>query len=275
MIVTPRPYNMSSITYNEKQTLERLLDMSGGHVADFSRRNLGEFVQDAIAVDIFSEIYSAKGDSKANRLRAIWDKEPDSVVAVLLHKLCDYVECLQSKQDSTSAALNKASRKIAERLSSGDTKHHSLREHAKLLRAGNLEESILRLEKSADSDVSQAIGTAKDIIETTCKTILSDRGVEVPRTPKFDWLTKETLKTLNLIPEGISDERAGAKTIKVMLHNLASVAKCLDELRNFYGTGHGRHGRAIGLQSRHAKLAAHASVAFCNFVLNTHSKRSK
>jgi hypothetical protein len=249
--------------------------MSGGHVADFSRRQLGEFVQDAINVDIFSEEYSAKGDSKANRLRAIWDKEPDAVVGALLFKLCEYAACLQTKQDSTSVALNMASRKIAERLSSGETKHHSLKKHARLLRAGSLEEDISRLEKSADSDPSQAIGTAKDLIEATCKTILSDRGVTVLRSPDFDWLTKETLKTLNLVPEGVSDERDGARTIKVLLHNLASVAKRLEELRNLYGTGHGRHGRAIGLQSRHAKLAAHASAAFCNFILNTHSERSK
>jgi hypothetical protein len=261
---------MSSLTYTERKDFESLLDMAGGHVANFSRRDLGEFVKDAISIDIFSEKYSKKGDSKANRLRTVWETEPDFLIGALMHKLCEHVACMETKQDAASHAINAKCLGIAQRLSSAKAQHPSLKEHARRLMAGNLEDQVIRLEKATDTDPSQTIGTAKDLIETTCRTILSERGVIVPRSPDFTWLTKETLKSLRLVPEGIEDARRGANIIKVTLSNLASVSKGVEELRNLYGTGHGKHGRAISLELRHAKLAAQASAAFCDFILNTH-----
>ena len=49
------------------------------------------------------------------------------------------------------------------------------------------------------------IGTAKELMETCCKTILAERGKTHPGTPDIPTLTKETLKEWKLVPEGVPD----------------------------------------------------------------------
>jgi 23S rRNA pseudoU1915 N3-methylase RlmH len=51
-----------------------------------------------------------------------------------------------------------------------------LKEQAKVLNANHLADQIRRLESSVQADPSLAIGTAKELIETCCKTILAERG---------------------------------------------------------------------------------------------------
>jgi hypothetical protein len=56
--------------------------------------------------------------------------------------------------------------------------------------ANHLAEQIRRLESSIETDPSLAIGTAKELIETCCKTILAERGKPVDGTS--DVSTHET-----------------------------------------------------------------------------------
>ena len=81
---------------------------------------------------------------------------------------------------------------------------------------------------------------------------------------------KETLKELQLVPEGIPENARGAKTIKRLLSNLGTIGNGLAELRGLYGTGHGKHGSTIGLSPRHAKLAVGAATTLTTFLYETH-----
>lgn len=127
-----------------------------------------------------------------------------------------------------------------------------------------------RIETSIDTDPWLAIGTAKELVETTCKTILLELG----RTVDKDWdlmeLCKEARKVLKLTPDDIPNTVRAADTVKRLLNNLATVVQGLAELRNPYGTGHGHDGRARGLQPRHARLAAGAASTLALFLLETH-----
>jgi hypothetical protein len=58
--------------------------------------------------------------------------------------------------------------------------------------------------------------------------------------------------------------------IRRLLSNLGTIAQALTELRNSYGTGHGKSVQAKGLTSRHAKLAAGAAIALAVFLFETH-----
>ena len=128
------------------------------------------------------------------------------------------------------------------------------------------------MESAVESDPSLAIGTAKELIETCCKTILAERGKPVIGTPDVSTLTKETLKELKLVPEGIPDAARGADVIKRLLSNLGTIGNGLAELRGLYGTGHGKHGSATGLGSRHAKLAVGAAATLTVFLFETHKE---
>src|SRR5579885_1866568 len=81
---------MSDLTNLEKRTFEHLLGMGSGYVLDFSNGRFDEFVTDTVGRNIYDSKYDGHGTSKANRLRAFWQTEPNYVVAKLMGPLVDY-----------------------------------------------------------------------------------------------------------------------------------------------------------------------------------------
>ncbi len=82
---------MSSLTTPEKTYFERVLDMQGGYVLDFTNATFEQFFQN-YNVDIYNERFAIYGNSKANRMRAFWQLEPDEVVSDVLSELLDLYE---------------------------------------------------------------------------------------------------------------------------------------------------------------------------------------
>jgi hypothetical protein len=146
---------------------------------------------------------------------------------------------------------------------------------AEALDAAWMQKDIQRLENCIDVDPALAIGTAKDLVESCCKSILTARSVAFSSSADLPELTKLLTKELRLVPDAVSNEARGVETIRLILRNLSSLTKYLAELRSLYGTGHGRDGSYRGLQSRHARLAAAAAIAFIDFVSETHRLRSE
>ena len=146
---------------------------------------------------------------------------------------------------------------------------------ADALDAAWMQKEIERLEHSVERDPALAIGTAKELVESCCKSILAKRGIEVSRKADLPELTKALAKELRLVPDGISDAAKGAETVRLILRNLGSLTQYLAELRGLYGSGHGRDGQHRGLEPRHARLAVGAAVAFIDFVTETHYRRSE
>jgi hypothetical protein len=81
---------MSDLSYIEKRRLEKLLQMDGGYVLDFSNRTFAEFVAESTDRDIYDAKYDYASGSKANRLRAFWAQEPNHVVGKLISDLLEY-----------------------------------------------------------------------------------------------------------------------------------------------------------------------------------------
>ena len=135
---------------------------------------------------------------------------------------------------------------------------------------GYVSEQLSRMEEAVVSDPDLAIGTAKEFVETCCRTILEDRGVDISRNLDIPQLTKLTGKELRLTPTDIPEEAKAADKIRRILSNLASITQGIAELRNHYGTGHGRSARGRGLNTRHAKLAVGAATTLGVFLVETH-----
>jgi hypothetical protein len=140
--------------------------------------------------------------------------------------------------------------------------------------AGYVAQQITRMEAAVTNDPFLAIGTAKELVETCCKTILAKCEIEIPKSIELPKLVKLTCKELNLTPADISDQKKAAETIKVLLSNLAAITQGIAELRNSYGTGHGKDAKSKGLSSRHAKLAVGAASTLSVFLIETHEERS-
>ena len=229
-------------------------------------------MEEAVGVDIHSERYRGQGTSKANKLRAFWKIESDYLVGRLLSALIDYVTSLDANPWPEVLDLMNRSGEIASRLLGGGPSLDDLKTHAAKFNANHLAEQIRRLEASVENDPALAIGTAKELVETCCKTILAERGKPVTGSPDISTLTKETLRELKLVPEGVADASRGADVIKRLLGNLGTIGNSLAELRGLYGTGHGKHGRASGLNIRHAKLAVGAAATLSRFLFETHQE---
>ena len=261
---------MSALSMKDQRLLEEFFRMGSGYVLDFSDRTFRDFVLDAVGLDIHAEKYTVNGTSKAKKLRAFWKIEPDYTVGKLLLALIDYALSIQPEPDDETRKKAEQCRSIATRLMAGGPSLDPLKEHATVLNANHLAEQVRRMEGSINTDPSLAIGTAKELIKTYCKTILAERGKPFDGTPDVPKLLKETLKELKLVPEGVPDAVRGAGVIRRILSNLGAIGHGLAELRGLYGTGHGKHGRTKQLGVRHAKLAVGAATTLVTFLFETH-----
>lgn len=145
-----------------------------------------------------------------------------------------------------------------------DIKAHALR-----FDAAHIADQVRRMEDSIVKDPALAIGTAKELVESCFKTILRERGIDYDK-EDLPQLGKKVFGALRLLPNDIPEAARGAKTIKTMLSNLATVVQGVAEIRSLYGTGHGRDGKARGVTPRHARLAVGAATTLVNFAFETH-----
>ena len=80
---------MADIKQSEKLMLEKILGMNGGYVLEFSNSTFYDFIYNLTKIDIYQDKYALYGDSKAKRLRALWQFEPDSTVGKILKELLE------------------------------------------------------------------------------------------------------------------------------------------------------------------------------------------
>lgn len=90
---------MANLTYREKSVLEELFGMASGYVMDFSNSSFSRFIGDVINIDVYDGPGYEEYSSKANKLRQIWNEEPDNVVGTLIEALLSYFEDMQLRQD--------------------------------------------------------------------------------------------------------------------------------------------------------------------------------
>ncbi|MCK5296248.1 MAG: abortive infection family protein [Alphaproteobacteria bacterium] len=153
---------------------------------------------------------------------------------------------------------------------SGQAHLNAIGERAEILSHASLQAEIRRIEQSLHNDPSLAIGSAKEMIESVCKAILEKFGDEDISSNELPKLVKKTCTKLKLIPEDIPNSVRGANKIKIILSNLAAIAQQTAELRNLYGSGHGKTGSHRGLSPRHARLVSGAASTLALFLLETY-----
>jgi hypothetical protein len=115
---------MSNLTNIDKRYLEKNLRMESGYVLDFSDSTFAEFFN-RHKINIHGSKYQKYGTSKAKKLRAFWDLEPDFIVANVLAELLDsyQADCDLNGRDLDAKLLSK-NRQIIEKLK-GKTKQNT------------------------------------------------------------------------------------------------------------------------------------------------------
>lgn len=108
---------MSSLTDIDKRYFENLFGMRSGYVLDYSDATFGELFS-RHKINIHGRKYQTYGTSKAKKLRAFWEQEPDAVVAKILKEMLDSYEAdceLEGRQ--VNKPVLKQCRAIVDRLS--------------------------------------------------------------------------------------------------------------------------------------------------------------
>lgn len=88
---------MAKLKYMTKQAIEELLEMSSGYVLDFSNNSLERFVYGVIGINIYKDEGYEEYCSKANKIRQIFNTEPNFKVVKLINALLNYYEDYKMK----------------------------------------------------------------------------------------------------------------------------------------------------------------------------------
>jgi len=112
------------------------------------------------------------------------------------------------------------------------------------------------------------------MVESACKIVLDDYGVEYSRRDELLDLYKKTAAELNLSAESVPDNARGSQAAQGALRALVTTVQRLAELRNELGLGHGRTGPSAAL-ARHARLAFTTASAVAEFLLDTWHERRR
>ena len=114
---------MAHLTTKDKVYLEKLFQMGGGYVLDFSDRTMGEFFKDNLGIDIYQDTYNYASGSKANHMRGFWSEASDQLVGRSINELIEYIESKilldEFKVSDFKPELIDACKKIASRLLGG------------------------------------------------------------------------------------------------------------------------------------------------------------
>lgn len=124
---------------------------------------------------------------------------------------------------------------------------------------------VTRIRASLHQDPAQAIGSAKELLESVCKTILGLHGTG--STDDLPLLIKRVRQQLDLESGSTGNARDR------VLNGLTQIATGVSELRNLQGTGHGRS-KAPNADPTYARLAVDSASAIALFLLDSWKHQS-
>ena len=253
---------MGILTKVEVGTFLKLFNR-GGYVLDFSTNDFDVFTMGSIGVALCDKYKMSKGKS----LSAYVNEASEEDVIKLLKDLLDYYEENYEKEytqetdeetygyfgyNAEYARLYNKCRAYMDRVLNVTTPlATNATELQEKFSSDYLSKQIELMLRMQNENPTDAIGKAKELIESCCKTILDNKGVAWDKNWDMSKLTGETLKLLNLTPKNIPDSDPVSENIKAVLGNLRGITTKLAEIRNPYGSGHGKSASFTGLETRH------------------------
>lgn len=119
-------------------------------------------------------------------------------------------------------------------------------------------------------DPEGAITAAKSLLESVCKHVLDDTGVEYASDLDLPKLWALTSEKLNLAPNQHQEA-----IFRAILGNCQSVVNNLGAIRNRVGDAHGQGRRQVKPAPRHAELAVNLAGTMASFLIATWQARDR
>lgn len=130
----------------------------------------------------------------------------------------------------------------------------------------SIQDHLRRLGDSVDTDPRLAVSTAKALIESTSKCVLTARGKSYARAAKVPALVNAAQESLGLAPKSVGDED---RALRQALQSLVTLTQSITELRNSVGIDHGAEEVPRWVRPRHARLVVGAAQVWCQLMLET------
>ncbi len=245
----------------------------GGYVLDFTSQELNNFTYSVVNVALCAEYGLSKGKS----LEAYVDQAEDSDIIKLFSELLKYYEASPMIEEDKKTNLEKfnqyqSCKNIVLRFENSDIYVATAIQIKNEFSSEYMKAQIDLMLKMKDKNPTEAIGKSKELIESCCKTILEKVGIEFD--PKSDMikLVDKVFDHFKIMPKDIDENIKGVKSIKQILGNLKAIAQGIAELRNSYGSGHGKSDTYKGLEPRHAQLAVGSSITLVNFLWDSYNR---
>ena len=279
---------MAIITKKEEGTFLLLFNRDG-YVLDFSNNSFDVFTTASIGEAIQTKYGLSKGKSLVAYLNDADDANRTKLLVDLFHH---YEETMEyefnkdyeddfwwgdsSRYNEKYAKLYQKCKEVIDRLEGSTVVIAQTAEELKTkVSSEYLSRQIDLMVQMQVSDPTNAIGMAKEMIESCCKTILDEKGITYTKNDDVPQLADKTMDALNLLPANVQPTDRGADAIKAVLGSLRAIPSKLAEIRNPFGSGHGKSASFKGLEVRHAKLAVGSSITFVDFVWNTYEESKK
>ena len=246
----------------------------GGYVLDFSTHGFDTFTKNIIGLPLCEHYGLSKGKSLI-KFTEEWNEK--DIIKLIIALFDYYINNKSFEKESSSSKYSdniEQCSKIITRLKNNMNIVEDIVEDLKCRFSSEYMDKQLNLMQSMQKEnPTEAIGKAKELIESCCKTILEDKNIEINRKWNIVQLVNETVELLRITPENIPDKIPDAKSMKAILGNLKAIAINVAALRNHYGSGHGKPASFKGLEERHAKLAVGSAAVLVDFLWCTHERR--
>lgn len=145
----------------------------------------------------------------------------------------------------------------------------SARKVADILASDHVAAQITRMESSLHSDPGLAIGSSKEFIESICKGILKERGVELTGSEDLPKLARLTREVLSLTVQKDTDD-----TLKKLVSAVTTLVQGVTELRGQLGTGHGADPATQQPAPEIARLSVGVATAVGVFLFELHRSQA-
>lgn len=139
--------------------------------------------------------------------------------------------------------------------------------------SGAIRDHLDRIDRSLDDDPRLAVGSAKELVESTAKLVLKRSGVAYGKSDDLPSLVAKAHTALGLNAKQVQDNAENAAGIRTLLGAVSRIGVGMAELRNQVGTGHGQVEVPTWVTPRHARLAVGSAHVWCQFILETLDQR--
>lgn len=135
----------------------------------------------------------------------------------------------------------------------------------------HVEEQVKSIERAVDENPGLAFDLAKTLIESACRSILSERGIAFDPQDDLPKLFRTATSTLPFLPTTASGEAEIRKSLAKTLSGLHTAVQGVCELRNDCGfASHGTDSARPPMESVQALLAAETADAIVGFLHRVH-----